>query len=103
MAVMGKPANFITPQTAAISKAIVTDCKVVISSVGTVAALEDILVQIPLQDSPDDANDSHWKTYTQMTVVQSLTNTNDSVTLDSGMLIRIKKPITVAAVGIRIS
>ena len=72
-------------------------CLSIIGAIGS----EEIIVQRPLNDDPDPANAAHWGQLTIDTVDIKLTATAHAKAIPVGMLIRVEKPATAAAVGVR--
>lgn len=73
-----------------------------LSVVGTLGG-ESILIQIPVNTDPDPATDVHWTDYYQEGAQVKLDAYNLAVAIPVGLTIRIKKPATANAVGVRLA
>ena len=73
-----------------------------LSVVGILVA-ETIALEIPVNTDPDPATDAHWTPYFQDDAQVLLTATNMAVAIPVGLTIRVKKPATTNAVGVRLA
>lgn len=64
---------------------------------------EVISLEIPANTDPDPDVDSDWMDFYQDDVQVLLTSTNMAVAIPVGLTIRIKKPATANAVGVRLA
>lgn len=76
----------------------------VLSIIGVLGVSETVTVEIPtLEDynGVDLANDAHWTALYQDGSPVTLTSTHNAECIPIGLMVRIKKPVTSAAVGVR--
>lgn len=72
-----------------------------LSVVGTLGAAETIPVEIPKVLAPDPATDGDWQPLVLKQEAVALSSTNLAEAILVGLVVRIKIPVTVAAVGVR--
>jgi len=97
--------TFIDSTTDAVNKVLVntsisTTRPSCVSVVGTLAA-EEILLQIPVNNDPDGDVDADWQTLSLDGDDQKLTASNMAISIPVGFTVRVKKPATTNAVGVR--
>ncbi len=94
----------IAPTTAAASVVINTATMArpgCLSIIGDLAGSEVVSIQIPKNTDPDATTNAHWKNYTQADEVRNLRVGNDAEAIPVDLVIRLVKPVTASAVGVR--
>ncbi len=72
-----------------------------ISVVGKLGGSEIVLVQYAVVADPDASNDAHWANLYIRGAQVTLTSTNYAEAIPVGIVIRVVKPVTANAVGLR--
>lgn len=70
------------------------------SVIGTLSGVEEIVIQRPLIDAPEQANDAHWSTLSLNDTEAILRVGHDAEPIPVSMILRVFKPVTVNAVGV---